>query len=99
MNIADAIKQCAESSFEAKIPCDVFFGTVTGVAPYEIECGGMKLPTGVTVVTEGLKEKICEFEIGEYKRRITVNEGLKKGDGVVLLRKCGGGAYVAVAKL
>lgn len=98
-NIAEAIKQCAALSFDARIPCDVFFGEVTAVEPYKVKVGEMTLEEDILLIAEGLKPKSCEIRIAEYRREIVINEGLKVGDTVALIRKCGGTAYIAAAKL
>lgn len=98
-NIAEAIKRCAALSFDARIPCDVFFGRVTGVEPYSVKMGEITLEGDILLIAEGLKPKSCMISIAEYKREIVINEGLKVGDTVALIRKCGGTAYVAAAKL
>lgn len=98
-NIAEAIKQCAALSFDARIPCDVFFGKVTSVEPYKVALGEMTLDGDVLYVAEGLKPKSSEVSIAGYHKEVVINEGLQEGDTVVLIRKCGGTAYIAAAKL
>lgn len=99
MNIAEAVKQCALSSYEAKIPCDVFFGKITSAEPYRAEINSMTIEGDLLVVPEGMKERRCEIRIAGYEREIVVNEGLKAGDGAVFLRKCGGSAYIVIGRL
>lgn len=99
MNIAQAVKKCAMEALEASIPCDVMLGTVSDEEKPEIECNKMTLTEDVLVVCDSVKYKECRFKYGSTEKRIVVNEGLKVGDEVVLLRQRGGNKYFVTGKL
>ncbi|MGM9552549.1 MAG: DUF2577 domain-containing protein [Clostridia bacterium] len=99
MNIADAVKECAMKAYEASMPCEVLFGTVVSVEPVKIEVGQLILDEELLSVTDNLLYRECNISIGMYERTIVIQEGLKVGDGVVLLRQKGGEGYIAFAKL
>lgn len=100
MNLAEAVKQCAMNAYEASMPCNVEKGVVTATEPLKVRCGEMVLGEGEMMeVCEHLKRRECTFSFSVYERTIVVNEGLKTGDEVILMRKNGGEGYVAVGKL
>lgn len=99
MNIADVIKKCAKDAVDASIPCDVVFGQVVGVEPLKIKVGEMVIDGDLLAVSDSLLYRACDITIGVYERRLVINEGLKTGDNVLLLRKSGGSVYAVVAKI
>ncbi len=99
MNLAEVIKKCSVEAFDACVPCDVLFGEVTGVEPYRIKVGDVDLPHEILSVAEHLFHKETEITMGIYTRTVIINEGLKKGDTVVVIKQTGGGNYVVVGKI
>lgn len=99
MNLADAIKKCSLEAYEATIPCDVLFGTVTDTEPYSVKVGEMLLGEDVLTVAEHLLYKEEEITFGVYERVVVINEGIQVGDTVIILRQSSGGNYVAVGKI
>lgn len=99
MNIVQAVKKCAMDAFDASLPSDVVFGKVKCVEPLTVQVGEMTLDEDILSVCQSLlyKEQLIEFSI--YERVVVINEGLKEGDTLVMLRKGGGESYVAVGKL
>ncbi len=98
MNIAEAVKKCALEAFEANVPCDVLFGVVEGVNPCKIRVGDALLEGEILIIGEHLIRKECEITLGVYERTIVINEGMKKGERVILLRGHGGEKYVVIGK-
>lgn len=99
MNIAQAVKKCAMEAVEANVPCDVIFGTVISKEPTKVKAGDVVIENELLEVCEGLLYKATKVTIGGYERNIVINDGIKEGDTLVLMRKCGGESYVAVGKL
>lgn len=99
MNLAEAIKKCSVEAFDACIPCDVLFGEVTGVEPYKIKVGDVNLPDEILSVPEHLLYKATQITLGTYTRTVVINEGLKTGDTVILIKQTGGGNYVVVGRM
>lgn len=99
MNIADVIKKCARDAVDASVPCDVVLGQVIGVEPVRIKAGELVIEGDLLAVSDSLLYRACDITMGLYEREVVIHEGLKTGDNVVLVRKSGGGLYVAVAKI
>lgn len=99
MNLAEAIKKCSMEAWEANIPCDVVFGSVTDDEPVRIKVGDMELPREIIYVPEHLTYKEETISLGMYERTIVIREGLKKGDCVAVVRKNGGTGYVVTGKI
>lgn len=99
MNLAQAIKKCSLDAWEAQVPCDMFLGVITGVEPVTVKVGGMEIPKEILYVPEHLLYKEQVVTVGLYREVVVINEGLKEGDCVVLVRKNGGSGYTIVGKL
>ncbi len=99
MNIAEAIKKCALDAYNAALPCEVCVGSVVCEDPIEIKCGEFCLSGDLLDVCDHLLKKECSFKYAGTEKVIVVNEGIKKGDEVVLMRKNGGVGYVAIGKM
>lgn len=99
MNLAQAIKKCSLEAWEAQVPCDVFFGVVTGIEPYAVKVGDMEIPEEILYVPEHLTYKDTVVTLGIYTKTVVINEGLKLGDCVVLVRGNGGMGYVVMGKI
>lgn len=99
MNLAEAIKKCSMDAFDASVPCDVVLGEVIGEDPYSVQVGKMKIPEEILYISEHLLRKVEEVNFGVYERTIVINKGISVGDTLVLIRKSGGGSYVAIGKI
>ena len=99
MNIAQLVKKCDMDAFDATIPCDVVFGTVVEEDPVKIKVGQLVLEEDIVTILEHLKYKETRVIFSMTERTIVINEGLKNGDMLALIRKCGGENYIAVGKI
>lgn len=99
MNLAEAIKKCAEEMMDAKVQCDVIIGKVANETPCVIRAGNAELTGEILYIADTVREKKCTIRIGGYEKEIVVNEGLKKGDTVVVLRQSGGSCYAVLARV
>ncbi len=99
MNISEAIKRCSMDAFEASVPCDVMFGTVVETEPCRVKVGDMIIPDEIFTITDSLLYREVQVSFGIYDRVIVINEGVKAGDILVVLRKKGGGEYIAVGRI
>lgn len=99
MNIAQAVKKCAMEALEASVPCDVVYGKVISKNPVKVQVGELVLEEGILEVCDSLKYKTATVSFSIYDRTIVINEGIKTGDTLVMMRKSGGESYVAVGKL
>lgn len=99
MNIAEAVKKCAMDAMEASIPCDVLFGEVTCAEPVKIKVGDIVLPDELVLISENLRYKSQKITFSVYEREVVINEGIKNGDTLILIRQCGGERYIALGKV
>lgn len=114
-DLVRVIKQAAEDANQAGYPVNVMTGTVTGISPlaimveqrFSITKAHLIVPRrltdhGVRISYNGLTQKAGEPEHqhdygGEMV--VTVHNGLKKGDTVVLVRQQGGQKYLVADKV
>lgn len=99
MNMAQAIKKCALDAYDALLPCDVVFGEVVSEEPIRVRVGELLLNEDVLRICNSLLYKEATITFSVYERCVVINEGIKEGDILVMVRKSGGGDYVAVGKL
>lgn len=99
MNFSEAIKKCSMDAWEAAVPCDVFVGKVVGEEPYRVSLMGMEIPEDILYVPEHLMHKEKKISMGIYTETIVIQEGLCKGDCVLIVRKNGGGYYAVIGKV
>lgn len=110
MSLVNAIKQITMNLNEAEHPVAIMFGTVTKVQPLEILVDQrLLLDEDFFVLTEQLTR--CEIDLKHnhntkgdptqeaLTEKIIIREGLKEGDGVLLLRMQGGQQYVVLDKV
>lgn len=99
MNLAEAIKKCSMDAFDASVPCEVVLGYVESAEPLKVTIGDLKIPEEILYVSEHLLYREQEIRMGTYERVVVICEGICEGDTLVLMRKSGGGMYVAVGKI
>lgn len=110
MSLADVIKELSRGQNAAGNPVSVMFGTVTEEKPLKILVDQrLPLDEDFLIVTE----RLTRYEIdlkhkhetnGEPTKdalteKVVIREGLKTGDGVLLLRIQGGQKYVVWDKV
>ncbi|MGG4552251.1 MULTISPECIES: DUF2577 domain-containing protein [Paenibacillus] len=110
MSLANAIKQITMNLNEAEHPVAVMFGTVTKEQPLEILVDQrLLLDEDFFVLTEQLTRYEIDLKHSHHinggstqdalTEKIVIREGLKAGDGVLLLRMQGGQQYVVLDKV
>lgn|SRR5690606_26231083 len=110
MSLANAIKQISQNLNDSGNPLAVMFGTVTKESPLEVLVDQRLLLDEDFFI---IPEQLTRYEIdlrhyhetnGEPTRdalpdKVVIREGLKVGDGVVLLRVQGGQQFVVLDKV
>ena len=96
-DLVEAVKQAALEAVEAKDPMSFRFGKVVKASPLEIWIDQkLTIPESVLILTGMVSKITCEAkEIG----RITLDNSLKVGDQVILIRVDGGQKYIVLDKV
>lgn len=90
-DLLTTIKQAAKAAVEASNPVNVIFGVVTKTNPLEVNVDQrFTLPADFLVVPESILEKKLTIGSSSY----IIQEGLRSGDHVVLMRVQGGQQYI-----
>ena len=95
--LVEAVKQAALEAVESKDPMSFRLGKVVKVSPLEVWIDQkLTVPESALILT-GMVDKIeCEAEgIG----RITLDNSLKAGEQVILIRVDGGQKYIVLDKV
>lgn len=90
------IMQIARKSIQADGLCDVVFGCVTSTSPLKVQIS-QKLTLGEKqlIVPKSLTDYMVQMELPELGEvSVTVKNGLKPGEHVLLLQKQGKQQYV-----
>lgn len=110
MSLANAIKQISQNLNDSGNPLAVMFGTVTKDKPLEILVDQRLLLDEDFFI---IPEQLTRYEVDLKHRhdtsgeptqdalteKIVIREGLKSGDGVLLLRVQGGQQFVVLDKV
>jgi len=96
-DFVEAVKQAALEAVESKDPMRFCFGRVSKVDPLEIWIDQkLTIPESALILTGMVSKITCEAEgIG----RITLDNSLKAGDQVILIRVDGGQKYIILDKV
>lgn len=96
----NAIKVAALNAQEASQPCDFTFGKVKSVSPLQIHVEQkMVLSSAQLVVTRNVTDHPVEVEVDGEVKKMTIRNGLKVGDSVVLFKKKGGQRYLILDRV
>lgn len=96
MSLIEKIKQIGAGAVEASNPVTVVYGKVTREQPLEINVDQrLTLPREFLIVPQSLQEK--KMMIGSQE--VVLQEGLKQGDKLILLRCQGGQDYVILDRV
>ena len=96
-DFVEAVKQAALEAVESKDPMRFCFGRVSKVDPLEIWIDQkLTVPESAIILTGMVSKITCEAEgIG----RITLDNSLKVGNQVILIRVDGGQKYIVLDKV
>lgn len=104
-DLLNAIKVASTDAVEASHPCDFLFGKVTSVSPIKVFVEQkMTLTSAQLVLTRNVTDYTVDVSVEENTegldvKKITIHNGLKIGDEVVLLKKKGGQKYLILDKV
>ena len=97
IDLVEAVKQAALEAVESKDPMSFRFGKVVKVSPLEVWIDQkLTIPESALILTGMVSKITCEAEeIG----RITLDNSLKAGEQVILIRVDGGQKYIVLDKV
>ncbi|MBN3523097.1 DUF2577 domain-containing protein [Paenibacillus apiarius] len=92
----DIIKKAGAGAVEASSPVALLYGEVLSVSPLQVQIDQrFTLPASALVITEQLKE----YKVHIGAEEITIRQGLRSGDRLLLARMQGGQSYIALDKV
>lgn len=94
------LQQIAQENAKAMKPTDMATGTVISVSPLSIqtELTMPPIPAAALVITSAVQAKTAQVQGGEGGT-VVINEGLKAGDRVLMLRVQNGQRYIVLSKI
>ena len=100
MDLVQAIKQAAVDAVEAGKPTALVYGTVSGVKPLTV-CIDQKLSISAPflVTPKRMQDHTVLCVIDGENKEITVKNGLKVGETVLLLRMQGGQRFLLLDRV
>jgi hypothetical protein len=101
-DLINAVKKAALDAIETSQPMDFTFGKVISTSPLKVSVEQkLTLGSAQLVLTNNVTD--CSVEISSEddteRRKITIHNGLKTGDEVILLKKKGGQQYLILDKV
>ena len=98
--IINIIKKAALDAVENSQVCDIRYGEVISISPLKVKVTNqMILPQAVLVIPEHLTNHTVEVTVDSDTKTITINNALKIGDKIALLRKHGGQSYFILDRI
>lgn len=97
--LVGVIQQIVQNTVAAMKPADMATGTVVSADPLSVrtDTGMSPLPAAALELTDAVRERVVPVQGGEGT--VTVREGLRAGDKVLMLRVQGGNRYIILSKL
>lgn len=80
--------------------CDLRYGKVVSTSPLKVQITNqLTIPSSLLVVPKQLTNRSVNITIDGESKTITINNALKTGDKVALLRKHGGQSYFILDRI
>lgn len=98
----DLVKKAAVQAVRHEKPSDYLIGTVTSVKPLKIKFSdgdGLELGADFFHLTKNVTDHTVNVTISGSEQNIKINNALKKGDKVLMIRKWGGQDFIIVDKV
>jgi hypothetical protein len=94
------IKTAALEAVENSQMCDLRYGKVINTSPLKVQITNqLVLPESTLIVPERLTNHSVSVTVDSETKRVSVNNALKVGDKVALLRKQGGQSYFILHRI
>lgn len=100
MNELSVIQMIIQGTVEAMKLTEKSVGTVVSVSPLSIqrEQNGIPIPEKALILADAVRAKTASVQ-GGAGGTVVINEGLKVGDKVLMLRVEHGNAYIVLSKI
>lgn len=99
-SLSGAIKTATQNFMNDSQMCDLRYGTVVSVSPLKVQVTNLlTLPSSVLIVPKSLTNHVMSIKIDGNTKNITINNALKVGDKVAMIRKTGGQSYYILDKI
>ncbi len=108
MELAGVIQQIVQNTVQTMKMADKATGTVESVAPLRIKVDAsmQSIPAAGVLLTDTVKERIVPVEncqgctgADQCTGRVTIREGLKIGEKVLMVRVQGGNQYIVLSRI
>lgn len=94
------IKQAALDAVENSQVCDLRYGEIVSVSPLRVKITNqLVIPSSLLIVPQNLTNHNVNVVIDSETKTMTINNALKLGDKVALLRKQGGQSYFILDRI
>lgn len=90
------IQEVVKNTNEAGQPADYVFGTVTKASPLQIQVSQKIVLTDAQLA---LTRNVTDYTVKINGSNATINNALKKGDKVVMMKQKGGQQYLVIDRV
>lgn len=98
--LVEVVKRAAMESMENAQLCDLRYGEVVSISPLKVKVTNQfTIPSSLLVIPEHLTNHTVSVSIDFETKQMTINNALKLGDKVALLRRQGGQSYFILDRI
>ena len=97
--LVGVIQQIVQNTIEAMKMADKATGTVESVSPLRVKIDSsiQSVPSAALLLTDTVRERVVPVQGGEGT--VTIREGLKEGDRVLMLKVRNGQQYIILSRI
>ena len=97
--LVGVIQQIVQNTIEAMKMADKATGTVESVSPLRVKIDSsiQSVPSAALLLTDTVRERVVPVQGGEGT--VTIREGLKEGDRVLMLKVQNGQLYIILSRI
>ena len=97
--LVGVIQQIVQNTIEAMKMADKATGTVESVSPLRVKIDSsiQSVPSAALLLTDTVRERVVPVQGGEGT--VTIREGLKEGDRVLMLKVQNGQQYIILSRI
>ena len=97
--LVGVIQQIVQNTIEAMKMADKATGTVESVSPLRVKIDSsiQSVPSAALLLTDTVRERVVPVQGGEGT--VTIREGLKEGDRVLMLKVQNGQQYIILSSI
>lgn len=98
--LLDVVKRSALEVIANAQICDIRYGTVVSTSPLRVQITNqLTIPSSLLVTPKRLTNQSVSVTLDGETKTMTINNALKVGDKVALLRKQGGQSYFILDRI